>query len=173
MAGPGDIDFVSPKTEKKYRERVTRFYQGYQAGRPDRVPVLLPVGWLYPAYHAGISARTLMYDAEEMRRAWLKLVEDFPEMDEFHGPAGVLPGKIMEGLQLRTWQWPGSGLPEDAQSCRPVGDGEYLKEEEYNDFLHDASDYALRKGLPRTAGPPGAVLQHCPVKKSINRPWPG
>ena len=147
---PENVKFVSPEAEKLYRERVTRFIKAIKMEEPDRVPVILPVGY-YPAYNAGISFRTMMYDAEAMRNAWLKFMYDFPDMDTYHGPTLVSPGKIMEALQLQTQKWPGYGLPEDATFHQFV-EGEYMKADEYDSYMHDAADYAIRVNLPRTTG---------------------
>ena len=64
---PRNVKFVSPEAEKLYKERVMRFIKAIRLEEPDRVPVILPVGY-YPAYNAGISFRTLMYDVDAMRR---------------------------------------------------------------------------------------------------------
>ena len=53
---PKNVKFVSPEAEKLYKERVTRFIKAIRLEEPDRVPVILPVGF-YPAYNAGISFR--------------------------------------------------------------------------------------------------------------------
>lgn len=147
---PKNVKFISPEAEKLYKERVTRFIKAIKLEEPDRVPVILPVGF-YPAYNAGISFRTMMYDVNETRRAWLKFMHDFPDMDTYYGPTLVSPGKIMEALQLKTQKWPGYGLPENATYYQFV-EGEYMKPDEYDEYLHDAAEYQLRKNLPRTAG---------------------
>jgi len=129
---PKNVKFVSPEAEKLYKERVTRFIKTIRLEEPDRVPVILPVGF-YPAYHAGISFRTMMYDVEAMRNAWLKFMYDFPDMDTYYGPTLVPPGKIMEALQLKIQKWPGYGLPENATYYQFV-EGEYMKPDEYDEF---------------------------------------
>ncbi|MCJ7605836.1 MAG: hypothetical protein MUO19_07385 [Dehalococcoidales bacterium] len=147
---PKNVKFVSPEAEKLYKERVTRFVHAIKMEEGDRVPVIYPVGY-YPAYNAGISFRTMMYDSGEMRRAWLKFMNDFPEMDTYTGPALVSPGKIMEAMQLKTQKWPGYGLPENATFHQFI-EGEYMQADEYDEYLNNAADYQLRKNLPRTAG---------------------
>jgi uroporphyrinogen-III decarboxylase len=147
---PENVKFVSPEAEKLYKERVTRFVKTIKLEEPDRVPVILPVGY-YPAYNAGISFRTMMYDVEAMRSAWLKFMHDFPDMDTFYGPVLVSPGKIMEALQLKIQKWPGYGLPEDATFHQFVED-EYMKADEYDEYIHNVADFTLRKNLPRTTG---------------------
>jgi hypothetical protein len=57
----------------------------------------------------------------------------------------------MEALQIKTQKWPGYGLPETATFYQYV-EGEYMKADEYDEYIHEAGDYALRKSLPRTSG---------------------
>jgi uroporphyrinogen-III decarboxylase len=147
---PKHVKFNSPEAERLYKERVTRFVKAIRLEEPDRVPVILPVGF-YPAYNAGISFRTMMYDLDAMRYAWLKFMNDFPEMDTYYGPTLVLPGKVMEALQPKTQKWPGYGLPENATYYQFV-EGEYMKADEYDEYIYDATNYALMKNLPRTTG---------------------
>jgi hypothetical protein len=147
---PPNVTFVSEEAEKKYKERVTRFIHAIRMEEGDRVPVIPPVGF-YPAFNAGVSFRTIMYDAAEMRRAWLKFMHDFPEMDTYYGPTLVWPGRIMEALQMKTQRWPGYGLPEDAPYYQFV-EGEYMQADEYDEYIHETTEYQLRKNLPRTAG---------------------
>jgi uroporphyrinogen-III decarboxylase len=147
---PRNVKFVSSEAEKLYRERVTRFIKAIRLEEPDRVPVILPVGF-YPAYNAGISFRTMMYDVEAMRSAWLKFMYDFPDMDTYYGPTLVPSGKVMEALQLKIQKWPGYGLPENATYYQFV-EGEYMQPDEYDEYIYDAVGYALRKNLPRTTG---------------------
>ena len=67
-----DIEFASPDAKKAYQERATRLMKALLLQEPDRVPVQLPAG-NYPAYYAGGSIHKVMYDYEELRRAWLGL----------------------------------------------------------------------------------------------------
>lgn len=147
---PGNVTFKTPEAEKLYKERVTRFIKAIKLEEPDRVPVILPLGF-YPAYNAGISFRTMMYDYEEMKRAWIKFMRDFPDMDTFAGPSLVIPGKVMEALQTHIQKWPGYGLPENATYYQFV-EGEYMNSDEYDYYINNPMDYTLRVNLPRTTG---------------------
>ena len=105
-----DIEFVSPEAEKLYKERVTRFMKVIKLEEPDRVPVLLPTGF-YPAYYAGYDLKTVMYDYDKLKEAYLKFIDEF-EMDSFTGPGLVLPGKVLEMTDHKLHKWPGHGLPD-------------------------------------------------------------
>ena len=85
---PPNAKFESPEAERLYRDRVTRLIKVIKLEEPDRVPVMLPVG-NFPAYHTGADFHTLMYDYNELRRAWLKFMDDFKDMDTFMGPGRI------------------------------------------------------------------------------------
>ncbi len=162
---PPNVKFVSPEAERLYKERVTRFIKVIRLEEPDRVPVMLPSG-NSPAYHAGASLRKIMYDFNELRRAWIKFMDDFGDMDTFLGPGLIPSGRILEAIDTKTQKWPGHGLPEET-SMYQIVEGEYMHADEYDRFMMDPSDYHLRVNLPRTAGlfdsfrklPPVRLLQ--------------
>jgi len=147
---PTDVKFVSPEAEKLYKERVTRFIKAIKMEEPDRVPVMLPVH-SYPAYYAGSNFRTIMYDYDVMRRAWIKFMDDFGDMDTFSGPGLIPSGKISEALDSKIQKLPGIGLPMDSTMNQFV-EGEYMNADEYDLLMMDPSDYSMRVMLPRTTG---------------------
>jgi len=146
--GP-DVTFSSPEAEKLYKERVTRFIKAIKLEEPDRVPVILPAGNI-PAYLAGGNLKTVMYDYDELRRAWLKFLHEF-EMDTFIGPGLVFPGKVLETIDFKLEKWPGHGLADDIESYQFV-ESEYVKAEEYDKLIKDPSDFWLRTFMPRAMG---------------------
>jgi hypothetical protein len=147
---PDKVTFINPEAEKLYKQRVTRFIKAIKLEQPDRVPVMLPVG-NFPAYYAGIVLRTIMYDSTELRRAWIKFMDDFPDMDYFRGPSLTASGRTSEILDIKNTVWPGHGLPLDASMSQFIED-EYMKADEYDKWLTDPSDYYTRYILPRSAG---------------------
>src|SRR4030043_763894 len=102
---PKDIKFSSPEAEKAYKARVTRFIKVIKLEEPDRVPVMLPAGF-YPAYYSGGTLKKVMYNYDELRRAWLKFLLDF-DLDTFAGPGLVLPGKMLDNIDYKLHYWPG------------------------------------------------------------------
>ena len=149
LAAPG-VKFASPEAEALHKARVTRFIKAIKLEEPDRVPVLLPVG-SYPAYYAGSSFYKIMYDYNELRRAWIKFMDDFGDMDTFMGPGLIPSGRISEALDVKMMKWPGHGVGKDV-TMQQVVEGEYMKADEYDWLLMDPTDYNLRVTLPRTTG---------------------
>jgi hypothetical protein len=147
---PENVKFINPAAKKVYKERVTRLIRAIKMEEPDRVPVMLPTG-SFPAYYAGIDFRTIMYDYRELRRAWIKFMDDFGDMDIFSGPGLIPSGKISDTIDSRVSIYPGHGLPLNA-SMNQIVEGEYMNADEYDLFMLDPSDYNLRINLPRTAG---------------------
>jgi hypothetical protein len=145
---PG-IKFSSPEAEKSYQERVTRFIKAIKLEEPDRVPVMMPVEF-YPALYAGANLKKVMYDYDELKRAWLKFMRDF-EMDSFIAPSLVFPGPVMEMIDYKLEKWPGHGLADDAPIYQYI-EGEYMLPEEYDALIRDPADYLLRYFLPRSSG---------------------
>jgi uroporphyrinogen-III decarboxylase len=144
-----DVTFSSPEAERLYKERVTRFIKAIKLEEPDRVPVMLPAGNI-PAYYAGGNLKKVMYDYDELRRAWMNFIHEF-DMDTFIGPGLILPGKVLEAIDFKLEKWPGHGLADDIESYQFI-EGEYIKAEEYDALIKDPSDFWLRTFLPRTVG---------------------
>ena len=146
---PPGMKFASDEAENAYKERVTRFTKAFQLQEPDRVPVILPAQ-NFPAYYAGTNLQTVMYDYDELKRAWLKFLNDF-EMDTYIGPVLVPSGKALEAVEYKLYKWPGYGLPSSVASYQCV-EGEWMKPEEYDELIKDPTNFWLRYYLPRVFG---------------------
>jgi uroporphyrinogen-III decarboxylase len=168
---PPEVKFVSAEAEKLYKQRVTRFIKAIKMEEPDRVPVMLPTG-NFPAYYAGVDFRTIMYDYSELRRAWLKFMDDFKDMDTFSSPSLIPSGRILEALDIKTMKWPGHGVSKDVSMQQTV-EGEYMNADEYDHSLMDPSDYHIRVMLPRTAGLFESFKKLPPLRLLQSAAWVG
>ncbi len=146
---PPGIKFSSPEAAKAYKARATRVMKALKLEVPDRVPVMIP-GISFPAYNAGITLQTAMYDYDEQKRAWLKFLHDF-DQDLAEGAGATFSGGVYDLLDYKLYRWPGHGLPADARIHQFVED-EYMKADEYDAFIKDPLDFSLRYFLPRTWG---------------------
>jgi uroporphyrinogen-III decarboxylase len=144
-----NIKFVSPEAEKLYKQRVARLIKAIKMEEPDRVPVMLPTG-NFPAYYAGFSYYEMMYDYDKMKKAWIKFMDDFGDMD-MQSTNMINPGRIAEAIQSKVIKLPGIGLPKDS-SMHNIVEDEYMKADEYDQLMMDPSDYYTRVTLPRTMG---------------------
>jgi hypothetical protein len=140
-------EFPNSEVKKIYEEKVRRFIKAITGQIPDRVPVLLPVSF-FPAYYAGKTLKTVMYDFDELKHAWIKFLNDF-ELDSFTGPGLVFPGEAMEVLEGKLMTWPGHGLADHVSSYQFV-EGEYMMADEYDAFIKDPPGFLLTTFIPRT-----------------------
>lgn len=131
-----------------YDTKMQRITDSIALRRPDRIPTAFMASfWL--AKYGGISHRRLMYDYEAgediLRRALRDLDPDIymlPHLNTFLGPT-------MEKLGFKQLQWPGHGVG-DHQPYQYL-DREYMKPEEFDEFIADPTGFYLAKYLPRVA----------------------
>lgn len=131
-----------------FRERVKRIEDAIRLKVPDRVPILTTTTF-FPTNQAGITPETAMYDYDRLSGAWRKYLQDF-QPDMTNTPFGFTQGPLMESLEYKVVRWPGHGVS-PLHTFQYV-EGEYMKAEEYDDFLFDPTDFILRTYLPRMAG---------------------
>jgi uroporphyrinogen-III decarboxylase len=104
----------------------------------------------FPAKYSGLTVREVMYDPEKLWKAyWRTMIEFEPDMD--HNPFGLrYLGPLLETLDFRQLKWPGHGVPDNV-SYQFV-EGEYMRADEYDEFLFDPTDFMIRKYWPRVFG---------------------
>ena len=132
--------------EQLYRERVRRVLDVVALKTPDRIPIFGPYE-LFVYDHAGVSLKDAMNDYALARRACHKFVDDFaPDMD--FGPILAYPARPMEILDVKWFRWPGHGLGDDVMY--QFIEGEYMKPEEYDEFIRDPSHFMMSRWVPRS-----------------------
>lgn len=131
-----------------HAERLKRVMDAVELRAPDRVPtVFFSRFWL--ARQGGMSYRESMYDydrvCEVTRRVLLELQPDL------YAPPHqlVLLGPIQDRLGYKQQQWPGHGVGDNVSY--QYLDREYMKPEEYDEYLLDPTGYFLTTYLPRIA----------------------
>jgi hypothetical protein len=135
--------------EERFREREKRVNDAIALKEPDRVPVTCHSGF-FPAFYAGITCEEAMYDKDKVIAAWTRFLEDFePDMADNPFTTRFL-GAILDILDCKQLKWAGHGLGRNA-SYQYV-EGEYMKDEEYDQFLYDPTDFVLRTYWPRIFG---------------------
>jgi hypothetical protein len=132
--------------------------------KPDRVPLF---AWFhfFPARYAGITFEDAFYDLDQWLAAYEKTVLDY-DPDLYVHPSAPVPaaGVANEALDNRQMKWPGHGVGPN-RSFQFV-EGEYMKAEEYDEFLADPSDWTVRKFMPRIYGALEG-LSHLPPLSSM------
>lgn len=67
------------------------------------------------------------------------------------GPLFAYPGKVLDIVDLKWMKWPGNGGLADNNMYQFL-EGEYMKEDEYDEFNFDITHFILTKWLPRSMG---------------------
>ena len=130
--------------EQLYAERAKRVDDAIHLRQPDRIPISLGFGNLL-AEIGGITRQEL-YESPDMALAALEkaAVRYQPDLASgvFGGSSG--PSRV---LGDRMTKWPGYGLGEN--DSFQFHEDEYMKAEDYDAFLADPADWAIRVYLPR------------------------
>ena len=143
------IPFLDSSKQQAYRERATLIKDAIQLRRaPNRIPICPSAGF-FPNEYAGITMYEAMYDYEALSNAWERYHRDF-EPDAYNGPTTIVPGKVLDILDLRLYQWPGHGLAREREY--QFVEGEYMKAEEYQDLIDDPTCFFLTVYFPRIFG---------------------
>lgn len=148
ISGEG-IPFAGPEAQAAYRERATLLKDAIQLRkRPQRIPVCPSAGF-FPMQYAGISMYDAMYDYSALGRAWEAYHRDFAP-DAYSSPGSIVPGKVLDLLDLKLYQWPGHGVSKERE-YQYVED-EYMKAEEYQELIDDPTAFFLNRYFPRIFG---------------------
>jgi uroporphyrinogen-III decarboxylase len=135
--------------EQLYQEREKRYTDVIQLKTPDRVPVICFFGY-FAAKYTGVTVKEAMHDYDKMMAAGLKTMAEF-QPDAFDNPFPIrFLGPILEALDYKQLKWAGHGV--GVMSSYQFVEGEYMKAQEYDDFLFDLTDYTIRTYWPRIFG---------------------
>jgi hypothetical protein len=129
--------------EQLLAERSKRVEDAVQLKQPDRIPIALGMSYLL-AEMGGITKQALYEDPDRAQKlleeAALRFQPDML-MGAWHTPE---PSKA---LGDRMTKWPGYGLGPDGSF--QFNESEFMKAEDYDAFLDDPADWAIRTYLPR------------------------
>jgi hypothetical protein len=131
--------------EQLYEEREKRVRDSINLTQPDRIPLFVfpDPGSLY-----GVPQSAAYYDPSAWRKAIIRQVVDFkPDMTSGNFSTS---GETLEVLDVKNKLWPGGTLPDDYEY--QTVEGEWMKEDEYDLFFKDPSDFMIRRYLPRMYG---------------------
>ncbi|MFC1838981.1 uroporphyrinogen decarboxylase family protein [Thermodesulfobacteriota bacterium] len=127
----------------EYLARSKRAEDALELRKPDRIPIYLVLGYLL-AEMGNITRQELHENPEKAQEILEELAQYFkPDMI-----SGVMGNPaVSKILGDRMTKWPGYGLGPDGSF--QFDEKEFMKAEDYDDFLEDPSDYAIRTYLPR------------------------
>ncbi len=144
--------------EQLLNERMARFMAALQLKEPDRVPIMLGMGYLLAEY-GGITRQELQDNPEKAQEVLEKAAKEF-QPDMAFGVFGLGPkASLAVGDQMT--KWPGYGLGPNGSF--QFNEQEFMKGEDYDAFLEDPSDWAIRTYLPRAFSKMGGLAQIPPM----------
>ncbi|MEM1539251.1 MAG: uroporphyrinogen decarboxylase family protein [Candidatus Bathyarchaeia archaeon] len=149
-------------------ERLKRIEAAVNLEEPDKVPLELNLDFGFRAKWAGITTYEFFFDYEKARKALIKTAIDFPtdmppltmigtgsllgfalrEYADIARFAGVLTGPMHTILRDKYTRWPGVELSPNTGSFQFIG-GEFLKPEEYDQFIEDPVRFIAEVAVPR------------------------
>jgi uroporphyrinogen-III decarboxylase len=152
--------------EELYNERNKRVKDAIELKVPDRVPVWFQDASFFPAKYAGITFKEAMYDSDKVFAAYKKTFVDF-EPDLYFNPGHALhtPGEALEAMDCKQVKLPGQGIPVN-HSFQFV-EAEYMKAEEYDEFIDDPTAFTISKYLPRIFGTMKTLETLPPIKSLL------
>ena len=162
------VEFVSPEAEAKYKEKISRLRKIYDMEPHDR-PVADPSmgAGQYAVGRKGIIGKDLVYGHEKLREPLLDFHCEFdPDVSVGAMP---YPGTPWDILDFKLYIWGGQRLP-DSMTIQAV-EGEYMRPDEYQDFIADPTAFWLKQYLPRAYGAltPMAMLPDFPrISESVD-----
>lgn len=134
---------VGKSPEQLCGERARRIADAIACKKPDRIPLLMGMGY-YLAEMGGVSKQEL-YDNPAKAQELLELAALAYQPDNLFG-AWHTP-EISRALGDRMTKWPGYGLGPNGSF--QYNEQEFMKAEDYDAFLEDPSDWAIRVYTPR------------------------
>ena len=162
------VEFASPETEAAYKERIGRLRKIYDMEPHDRPIADAFMGANeYAGRRSGLTGTDFVYGHEKMFGPYVDFHKEFqPDV-----AIGMLPypGKSWDILDFQLYVWGGQKLPENL--VIQAVEGEYMKPEEYKDFIADPTAFWLKQYLPRAypALAPLAMLPDFPrISESVD-----
>lgn len=147
-----------PAPDPAYVERQRRLQAAVQLQQPDRIPIMLPVGYLL-AEIGGISKQELLDNPQKAQMLLEKAAIDF-QPDSIAEPFPPDPRPYL-ALGDRMTMFPGHGIGPDSEY--QFVENEFMKAEDYDKFLEDPADWAIRTYLPRAYGELGGFAMLPPL----------
>ena len=138
---------TSGTSEKIFAERMRRLQDVSQLKQPDRIPIVFPAGY-FIAEMGGITKQELLENPEKAQALKEKLALEF-QPDAVAGPFPSDPRPHM-ALGDRMALFPGHGVSPNSEF--QFAEAEFMKAEDYDKFLENPSDWAIRTYLPRAYG---------------------
>ena len=140
---------TAEETPREYRQREELIGRTIALEDTGVVPFMVLNG-AFPAKTHGLTCEDVMYDYDRTMEAYIDTTLSLqPAAHDNPFPARFY-GRLLEIGDFRALKWPGHGV--SVTSGIQFLETEFMKEEDYSEFLFDPSDYIVRRLWPRLFG---------------------
>lgn len=140
---PEGVEFATPEAAAAHAERTGMIRDALELRKPARVPVS-PWAGFFPVRNASMTAREAYYDHERLAGALADYHRTY-RPDTQASFMTVVPGRVLDLLDYRMYDWPGHGTGDD--SGYQFNEAEYMEAGEYG-TPHDGSVGVLAGAPP-------------------------
>src|SRR5512137_2083798 len=146
------LRFADEEAKEKYQARARLIVDTIRLEDTGRIPVIPAATQRFALDYAGVTFREAMTEFDKA-------------FDAYVGPEFIFPAGMFEALAWNRVRLPGVHLPDD-KSFQFV-EAEYMKADEYDEYLEDPSDWVLRKYLPRLSPKLEPLAQLPPLRNML------
>lgn len=131
--------------EQLYQKRLNRYLTAMDCGKPDMVPVNFRIGeWVVK--YTEPTLQDLYYHIDKSAAVVSSMLDDF-DGDILGGGPSLWWPPMFDVMGSKLYKFPGIGLEED--STFQFNEEEYMKAEDYDDFIANPTEWLVTKYLPR------------------------
>ena len=158
------LHFADDEARKKYQARAQLIIDTIRLKDTGKIPVIPAATQKFALDYGPVTFREAMTEFDKAFAAYVRQYED-TDFDAYVGPEFIFPAGMFEALDWNRVRLPGVHLPVD-NSFQFV-EAEYMKAEEYDEYLDDPSDWILRKYLPRLSPKLEPLAQLPPLRNMV------
>ncbi len=129
--------------EQLLAERTKRLQHAMDLKQPDRIPIMLPMSYMLADF-GGITRQELHSNPEKAQELLEKAGLEY-QPDTLFGVYNDWGASLALGDRMT--KWPGHGLGPNGSF--QFDEHEFMKAEDYDDFLEDPADWGIRVYMPR------------------------
>lgn len=131
--------------ENLYQEKLNRYITAMDCGKPDKVPIAMAIGdW--GIKYTDYTMQEAYYDFEKNNEVVEQLIADF-DVDAFGGGPILWWPPMFDVMGSKLYKFPGIGLEET--STYQFNEQEYMKADDYDDFIANPTMWLLQNFLPK------------------------
>ena len=158
------LQFADDEARKSYQARAQLIVDTIRLKDTGRIPVIPAATQRFALDYGPVTFREAMTEFDKTFAAYVRQYED-TDFDAYAGPEFIFPAGMFEALAWNRVRLPGVHLPDD-KSFQFV-EAEYMKADEYDEYLDDPSDWVLRKYLPRLSPRLEPLAQLPPLRNML------